>query len=151
MSGTAAADGIPVGTLIRICALLAAGIAAASLVMFVVDESTAGTNSQVNTVLENKGVVREVQNDTDIDVPAPPPQIERVREQRHSSMREYIDDGNDIVVSPYTGIVSSGSVWAQRLVPALLAIVLFGLGGMMLANMLPKGSNETQDWRESHA
>jgi hypothetical protein len=136
-----------VATLIRICAVSAAVVVAASLTLFAIDQSSASTKAQVDTVKEGSAVA--VQSDADIDVPAPPAAVERIREQRHSSVRENIDDANDIVVSPFTGIVSSGSVWAQRGVPAVLALLLFGLGGMLLANMLPKGSNESRDWREA--
>jgi hypothetical protein len=147
MESTAAADATCVASLIRICAVTAAVLVALSLVLFAVDQSEAGTAGQVDTVRRGDQMV--VQSDADIDVPAPPAAVERVREQRHSSFREYVDDANDILVSPFTSIISSGSIWAQRLVTAALALLLFGLGGMFLANALPKRSHETRDWRES--
>ncbi len=59
----------------------------------------------------------------------PPPAVERQREKDHGAVREAIDDANDVVVSPFEGIVSSNdSVWAQRGVPALLALLVFGFG-----------------------
>jgi hypothetical protein len=48
-------------------------------------------------------------------------------------VRERIDDANDIVVKPFTGIVDSGSIWAQRGVPALLAFLVFGVALRLLA------------------
>ena len=147
MKNTAAADATCVASLIRICAITAAVLVALSFALFAIDQSSAGTKAQVDTVKEGSAVA--VQSDADVDVPSPSAEIERVREQRHSSTREYIDDANDIIVSPVTGAMNSGSVWAQRGVTTVLALLLFGLGGMLLANMLPRSSNETHDWREA--
>jgi hypothetical protein len=147
MECTAAADATCVAPLIRICAITAAVLVAASFVLFAIDQSSAGTKAQVDTVQQGSAV--NVQSDADVDVPSPSAAVERIREQRHSSMRENIDDANDILVSPFTSVVSSGSIWAQRGVSALLALLLFGLGGMLLANLLPRSSNETRDWREA--
>ena len=52
---------------------------------------------------------------------------EREREKRNSSFREYIDDGNDILLKPFAGIVSETSGrWTQRGVPTLLGLLLYG-------------------------
>ena len=72
-----------------------------------------------------------------------------MREAQHSSVREYIDDGNDLLASPFTGIVASKNVWIERLVPAGLGLLLFGLGGLMLANWLPERRTKHHDWREA--
>jgi hypothetical protein len=59
----------------------------------------------------------------------PTPVGERQRERRHSTAREYIDDANDVLLKPFAGVISSGSRWAQRGVPTLLALLAcFGLG-----------------------
>jgi len=59
----------------------------------------------------------------------PTPVGERQRERRHSTGREYIDDANDVLLKPFAGVVDSGSRWAQRGVPTLLALLAcFALG-----------------------
>ena len=64
----------------------------------------------------------------------PPPAAERQREKDHGAVRETIDDVNDAIVSPFDGLVSSDdSRWTQRGVPALLALLVFGLGLGFLA------------------
>ena len=64
----------------------------------------------------------------------PPPAAERQREKDHGAVRETIDDANDVVVSPFTGLTSSsGNRWVQRGVPALVALLVFGLGLGFLA------------------
>lgn len=56
----------------------------------------------------------------------PMPVGEHQREQRHSVAREYVDDANDVLLKPFAGIVDSGSRWAQRGVPTLLALLVYG-------------------------
>ena len=43
-----------------------------------------------------------------------------------------------MLASPFTGVVASDNLWVERLVPAALGLLLFGLGGLMLANWLPE-------------
>jgi hypothetical protein len=60
-----------------------------------------------------------------VNEPDPTPHTERAREQKHTAVREAIDDANDILVSPFTGIVSSDNIWVQRGIPSLLAFFLY--------------------------
>jgi hypothetical protein len=55
----------------------------------------------------------------------PTPHTERERERKHTAARETIDDANDILVSPFTGITSSSNVWVQRGIPSLLAFFVY--------------------------
>ncbi len=135
------------GSLVRLCAVVTAGIVALSLVLFVIDQSSASSDNQVRAV-QNQAALQEP---SDINRPNPTPAAERVREQVHSGTREKIDDANDVLLTPFSGVVGSGSVWAARLVPAALALLLYGLGGLVLANYFTGGPRETRDWRESRA
>jgi hypothetical protein len=51
---------------------------------------------------------------------------ERERERRNSVAREWVDDANDLLLKPFAGLVDSGDRWAQRGVPALLALMVYG-------------------------
>ena len=53
--------------------------------------------------------------------------MERARERRHGDVRELIDDGNDILVAPFTSVSDSDEIWVQRAVPAVLALLLYGV------------------------
>jgi hypothetical protein len=55
----------------------------------------------------------------------PTPHTERAREAKHTQVREFIDDVNDVLVSPFTGIVSSDNIWVQRGIPSLLAFFVY--------------------------
>jgi len=134
------------GSLIRICAVMAAALVALSFVFFAVDQAREGSETQVRDLRsDNTRVISEAE----IDKPAPPPAVERIREARHSSLREYVDDADDILLTPFTGLIETDQVWAQRLVPGVLALLLYGLGGTLLANALPKRDRQVGDWRES--
>jgi hypothetical protein len=136
------------GSLIRVLAVLAASLVAASFLAFAVDQSRAGSETQVNAVSGEKAAAR---NDA-ILRPSPEPRVERAREAAHSSFRERIDDANDVLLSPFAGLTDpADNVWAQRVVPGVLALLLYGLAGLLVANFLPKGGREVKDWREVRA
>ena len=134
-------------SLVRILAVIAASIVAVSFIFFAVDQMTEGSENQVRN-LQDDGT--KARSDVVIDQPSPPARIERIREQSHSSARELIDDGNDVLVAPFAEIVKSNNPWVQRLVPLAIGLVLYGLLGMLLANALPSGRREVTDWREAH-
>jgi hypothetical protein len=66
--------------------------------------------------------------------PDPSPRQEAAREKVHGTVREFIDDVNDILLAPFAGLVdSSNSEWVRRTIPALLALLVYGFGGGFLA------------------
>ena len=77
--------------------------------------------------------VREKAAIDQITVPDPGPATERAREHRHSDVRELIDDANDVLLAPFSGIVDSDEVWTNRLVPTALALLVYGFGLGFLA------------------
>lgn len=134
------------GPLLRLAAVTAAAFVAVSFLMFAVDQSEEGSTNQVRAV---DGEGERVASETAIDRPAPGRDIERLRESRHSGAREMIDDVNDFLLAPFVGVIESSNVWVQRMVPGVLALLFYGLGGMLLANFLPRQSRRQADWRES--
>jgi hypothetical protein len=64
----------------------------------------------------------------------PTPEEERDRERAHGTVRELIDDANDILLTPFaTFTEGSRSQWVRRTVPALLALLVYGFGLGLLA------------------
>ena len=64
----------------------------------------------------------------------PSPDQERAREEAHGDVREAIDDANDVLLAPFAPIAEdSSSKWGRRTVPALLALLVYGLGLGFLA------------------
>lgn len=136
----------PMGTLLRAAAISATAFVALSFVLFAVDRSEEGSATQVRAV---EGLQTPAESEAAIDRPAPDPATERMREARHGDARELIDDGNDVVVAPFADLVRSSNVWVERLVAGALAAVVFGFGGMLIANFIPRRRRKATDWREA--
>lgn len=134
------------GSLVRLLAIAASAVIALSFILFALDQSGEGRDTQVDALKGSSG--QPVVKRDAVDAPNPGAAVERARESENSSARELIDDGNDILVSPFTGLASSDNLWVERIVTAGIGLLLFGLGGLMLANWLPERRTEHQDWRE---
>ena len=132
--------------LVRICAVTAALLVLAGFTLFAIDQLYEGSENQS---LALKGNALRAQTSGMIDQPAPPAAIERIRERANSPARELIDDANDVLLSPFASIVESTDPWPPRMVSGGLALLLFGLGGMFIANALPRRHNKATDWREA--
>lgn len=133
-------------SLLRLAAVTAATFVALSFLLFAVDQSEQGSTNQVRAVDGTGGLVA---SETAIDRPAPGREIENLREARHSGLREVIDDVDDFLLAPFTGVARSSNGWVERMVPGTLALLLYGLGGMLLANFLPRPDRRQTDWREA--
>jgi hypothetical protein len=66
-------------------------------------------------------------------LPNPPANVERAREKEDSGLHEFIDDVDDVLLSPFTSFSNSSSIWVRRLIPAAIALLLYGIGGLYLA------------------
>jgi hypothetical protein len=122
-------------SLLRFVAVAASAIVIFSFLAFATDEAGHGSQSQVDKLGEA------------LDEPAPAPNVERVREHQHSRARELVDDANDVLLRPFNGLLDSRDPWVQRIVPGLLALLAYGLGLALLANLLPKKAPPSRNWR----
>jgi hypothetical protein len=104
---------------LRSLAMLASAILIVSFGLFAIDETRAASDQSVAEIAGHKAA----------SAPGPSAEQEAAREQAHGDVRELIDDGNDVLVSPFSGVVgdSAGS-WTRRGVPGLLALIVFGFG-----------------------
>ena len=126
---------VPMGRVLRISAAVLTALVLVGFVTFAVDEARAGSQSQVQKLGEQ---LRD---------PAPSAQTEALRERRHGSLREMIDDANDLLLAPFTGVVDSDNEWVRRGVPTALALLAYGFGLSFLANLFPARSHRGRDWR----
>jgi len=130
------------GSIVRLVAILASGIVLLGFAYFAVDELERGSQTQQNLIdRETKGA------QYDPAPIAPTPGQEAAREQVNGTIHELVDDANDILLDPFTGLVDSDDRWVTHGVPTLLALLLYGFGLGMLANMLPKERETHGDWR----
>lgn len=98
---------------LRYAAIALSLIIAAGFAMFAMDEFNRASSAQRSQL-------------AGFEEPSPGAAGEKAREQRHSTLREYIDDANDVLLKPFAGVASSGSRWVQRLVPTVLGLLLYG-------------------------
>jgi hypothetical protein len=127
-----------VAALVRILAVSATALVALGFVLFALDESEKGSREQVSKV------------DEALNAPDPSAVQEGVRERNRSELRELIDDSNDVLLKPFAWLADgSEGAWGRRLVPTALALLVYGLGGLLLANSLPKPRLARKDWREA--
>jgi hypothetical protein len=129
------------GSLIRLVAMIASGLVLLGFAYFATDEMGRGSQNQQNEL------TRQLTAEDPAPV-APSPDQEADRERANGPMREVVDDANDVLLGPFTGLVDgSTDRWVTHGVPALLALLLYGVGLGMLANMLPKEREHGADWR----
>jgi hypothetical protein len=130
------------GALIRLVATALSAVVALSFVLFAIDEIDRGSKVQQQAVGEGTG------NRVDIAIdPAPTAKQESLREQEHGKVREGIDDADDVLLQPFSGVVDSDNNWVTRGLPALVGLLVYGLGLGLLANFMPKPNTASSDWR----
>jgi hypothetical protein len=130
------------GAILRLLAIASSIIIGASFLFFATDEMDRGSKTQQQALAEETGVP-----EPQLAQPAPAPEEEAVREQQHSSVREAIDDANDLLLQPFSAVANSNSNWVTRGVPTLLGLLIYGIGLGLLANLLPGRPSHAGDWR----
>lgn len=121
-----------IAAVIKWLAIFASAIVTLSFLYFATNQTSTASQNQVSAISGGSGVKPE----SATKVPNPDPEIEKLREQENDTFHEYIDDIDDVLLTPFTNIVSSDNIWVQRLVPLGLALLIYGLGGMYLARAL---------------
>jgi hypothetical protein len=114
---------------LRWAAILASAFVALSFLFFAVDQTS---NASRNSVREIAGQ-SNVKAESATKLPNPPRAIEKLRERENDGFHEFVDDVDDVLLSPFTSISNSNNIWIRRAVPALIALLLYGVGGMYLA------------------
>ncbi len=133
------------GSVIRLVAIVASAFVLFGFAYFATDEMSRGSQTQQNELAS------QLKSEANGPAPlAPSPEQEVDRERVNGPVREFVEDANDVLLGPFTGLVESAEDrWVTHGVPALLGLLLYGLGLGMLANMLPKGRDHGADWRAS--
>jgi hypothetical protein len=115
---------------------IAAVVLVVSFALFAIDQAQNGSKQQVAKLGNEIGPTNAATNVNQAD---PSAKTERAREKRHGKVRETIDDVDDVLVKPFAGVVHSNSIWVQRGIPSLIALLLFGVGLRLIAAYLPGG------------
>ena len=118
-----------IAAVLRWASIFACAFVTLSFLFFAVDQTSNASNNSVRQITNQSSV--KAQNITKL--PNPPPAIEKLREQENDKFHEYVDDVDDVLLSPFTGISNSSSIWVRRLIPLGLALLIYGVGGLYLA------------------
>jgi hypothetical protein len=122
-----------IGAIVRWAAILACAFVTLSFLYFAVDQTSTASKNQANAITNE---APEVKAESITKLPNPPPAVEKVREQENDKVHEFVDDVDDVLLAPFTGISNSSSIWVRRLIPLGLALLIYGLGGLYLARAL---------------
>jgi hypothetical protein len=111
-------------TPLRLASVLLCAFALIGFALFAIDETKAASSDSASEVAgRDAGVAVD-----------PSPEDERARERANGTLREAIDDVNDVTLAPFAGIVGDDADrWVRRGVPLVLALALYGVGLGMLA------------------
>jgi hypothetical protein len=110
--------------------------------LFALDETDKGSKAQQAKLERELG--------TTVAPISPNAADEAVRERNQGTVREGIDDANDVLLGPFVDLVNSKSAWVNHGIPALLALLIYGVGLGFLANALPKERTHG-DWRTARS
>ncbi len=127
------------GSVIRFLAIAISAIVVLGFALFAIDETDKGSKAQQAKLERELG-----SSSAPI---APSARQEVLRERNQGAVREGIDDANDVLLAPFVDLIDSDSAWVNHGVPALLALLIYGLGLGFLANLLPKQRAHGSDWR----
>ncbi|HYZ29817.1 MAG TPA: hypothetical protein VE570_12220 [Thermoleophilaceae bacterium] len=122
----------PVAAVVRWLAIFATAFVALSFLFFAVNQTSTASQNQAAAISGSGSVKPEYVT----KVPNPDPDVERLREQENDGFHEFVDDGDDVLAAPFTGIVDSNSIWVQRLVVLGFGLLIYGLAGLSLARWL---------------
>jgi hypothetical protein len=117
---------------VRWLSLFAVAFVSLSFLYFAVNQTSNASQNQVNAIARVAGVKAE----SATKVPDPPADVEKLREEENDTFHEYVDDVDDVLLAPFTGLIDSDSIWVRRLVPLGLALLIYGLAGQYLARAL---------------
>jgi hypothetical protein len=110
--------------LLRFVSVVASLIVLLSFVMFAIDESRTASNASTRAIAGQAAAAE----------PDPTAREETLRERAHSKPREAVDDADDILIKPFAwASEGSGSRWARKGVPTLLALLVYGFALGFLA------------------
>src|SRR5215213_8296773 len=127
-------------SLIRFVAIAISVVVVLGFALFAINETGKGSQAQQDKIERDMGHAPN-------DLIAPSARDEAVRENHQGKFHEAVDDANDVLLRPFVDLIDSDSAWVNHAIPAVLALLIYGFGLGLLANMLPKQRVHGGDWR----
>ena len=103
--------------LLRIVSTIACGVVLIAFSMWATDEARSASQAQAHAAAADGPV-------------APPAAAD------HDGVRGAIEDANEQLLEPFDNVIESSNEWAQHAVPALLALLTYGVLARLLAAYL---------------
>jgi hypothetical protein len=128
------------GSVIRFIAIAISAVVLLGFALFAVNEMDKGSQAQQDKVEQELG------HDPN-DLVNPSERDEAFREAHQGKFHEAVDDVNDVLLAPFVDLIDSDSAWVNHGVPTVLALLIYGFGLGLLANMMPKQRAHGGDWR----
>jgi hypothetical protein len=125
---------------IRVFSIVACLFIVGGLIGLLTDEVQDTSEVQATRFTEQGAVTVSV----DIESPKPSPAVEKVREEEHSSGREFVDDVNDVLLGPFNFLIEDSDGAVRHLLYAGLGLLIYGLLLQVLADFLRKESDASR-------
>jgi hypothetical protein len=119
-----------VQNILRIASTIACGIVIAAFAMWATDEGRTTSDQQVAQVDTATASPTPAAN------PAAPPVAPA--EPEHGGVRGAVEDANDALLTPFDHIAQDAGQWPAHAIPALLALLTYGLLARILIAYLPR-------------
>ena len=117
-----------VQNILRVASTIACGIVIAAFAMWATDEGRTGSDQQVARLSEGA------------PAPSSPTSAAPVApaEPEHGGVRGVVEDANDALLTPFDHVAQEAGPWPAHGVPALLALLTYGLLFRILIAYLPR-------------
>jgi hypothetical protein len=122
--------------ILRIASTIACGIVIAAFTMWASDEGRATSDQQIARVSETAS--DPVTNPDARAGSATAPVLAPAPEPEHGGVRGVIEDANDALLSPFAHVAQNDGPWVAHAIPALLALLTYGLLARILIGYLPR-------------
>jgi hypothetical protein len=112
LMGKAAESGSVISRTLRLASLVCCGLVIVSFAMFARDQAAGASEHQ----------------QTELVAGANPTSAPTAITHKHSQPRRSIDDAAKVLTSPFSAVVKSNNPWVDHGLPAVLALLAYGVG-----------------------
>jgi hypothetical protein len=130
-----------VARFLRIFSVVAVIFIVAGLIGLLTDEVRDTSKVEATRSIQDPGTGQIVTVSVDIESPNPSPAVEAVREQEHTSGREFIDDVNDVLLGPFSWLIQGSDGAVRHLLYSGLGLFFYGFLLQMLADWMRRQSD----------
>ena len=123
---------IDVQNILRVASTIACGIVIAAFGMWATDAGRSDSGQQVARLSQSDGP-SGASSGAPVTNPAAP-----AAEPEHGGVRGVVEDANDALLSPFDHVAQDAGQWPAHILPALLALLTYGLLARILIAYLPR-------------